>query len=184
MTAPSVRVRAPSSRALALLGAALLGTPAAPADEPNPSFAQAELLRTVTALDAALFDAYNRCDLDRLGVLVAEDLEFYHDQTGLSRGRAAFLEAIRKNICGKVHRDLVPGTLQAYPLAHYGAVELGVHVFCDPRQSARCDPAQSAVAQFVMLWREAGGGWQLARVISYDHRSAEQRANSTRHERQ
>lgn len=41
--------------------------------------------------------------------LFAEDLEFYHDQDGLSVGRQATIEAVKNNICGKVHRDLIPG---------------------------------------------------------------------------
>lgn len=46
-----------------------------------------ELTRAVTLLDKQLFDAYNTCDLDKLKSMVAEDLEFYHDKTGLAVGR-------------------------------------------------------------------------------------------------
>ncbi|HUH61667.1 MAG TPA: nuclear transport factor 2 family protein, partial [Terracidiphilus sp.] len=61
------------------------------------------LYKTIAALDAKLFDAYNHCDLDTMGSMVADDLEFYHDQTGLMVGKQPFLEAIKNNICGKVH---------------------------------------------------------------------------------
>ena len=44
--------------------------------------------------------------------MVAEDLEFYHDQTGLAVGRQPFVDAIKANICGKVHRELVAGTIE------------------------------------------------------------------------
>jgi hypothetical protein len=180
----SARLHAGLLRAAQLLAPALLISALAAAEEGPAGVAQAELVRTVTRLDTQLFDAYNRCDLEKLGALVAADLEFYHDQTGLSRGREAFLEAIRNNICGKVHRELVPGTLEVYPLAHYGALETGAHVFCDPRQSARCDPAKSGSAKFVMLWQQNGSTWQLTRVVSYDHQSDRQRANTARHEQQ
>jgi hypothetical protein len=50
--------------------------------------------------------------LTTLASLVSEDLEFYHDKTGLARGRQLFIDSIRNNICGKVTRELVPGTLQ------------------------------------------------------------------------
>lgn len=155
-----------------VLAAALARADGPPATEPSA----AELERTVAALDTKLFDAYNHCDLQALGAIVADDLEFYHDKTGLSRGRAPFIEAIRSNICGKVHRDLVPGSLEVYPLHAYGAVEIGSHVFCDPRQTARCDPAKSGIARFVMLWQNDGGAWKLTRVISYDHVSDWERA--------
>ncbi len=41
---------------------------------------QEELDRAVTALDAALFDSYNRCDLDKFASFFVDDVEFYHDQ--------------------------------------------------------------------------------------------------------
>src|ERR1700730_9026264 len=81
------------------------------------------LFRTIASLDSALFDAYNRCDLVRLGSFVAEDLEFYHDQTGLARGRQSLIDGVRQNICGKVRRDLIRGSLEVHPLKGYGAVE-------------------------------------------------------------
>jgi hypothetical protein len=74
------------------------------------------LFETIKSLDAKLFDAYNRCDLETLGSMVSDDLEFYHDQTGLMVGRAPFLAAIKQNICGKVQRSLVGDTLEVYPL--------------------------------------------------------------------
>ena len=123
------------------------------------------LLSTITALDANLFDAYNRCDLDKLGALLADDLEFYHDKTGLSVGKTVFLADIRKNICGKVRRDLVPGTLEVYPLNGYGAVEIGVHRFHHPG----ADTEQVGEAKFITLWQNKAGVWKVTRAISYDH---------------
>jgi Domain of unknown function (DUF4440) len=134
---------------------------------PDPA-AQAELFRTISSLDSALFEAYNRCDLEKLGSFVTEDLEFYHDQTGLSRSRQTFVDEIKKYICGKVHRDLVPGTLEVYPLKGYGAVEIGEHRFCDSRKYEKCGE-DSGLAKFVMLWQNKDGVWQITRVISYDH---------------
>jgi hypothetical protein len=133
------------------------------------------LLETVEGLDAGLFDAYNRCDLEKLASYVADDLEFYHDQTGLSRGRQEFLDAIRNNICGKVHRDLLPGSLEAYPLNGYGAVEIGAHIFCDSRTKSKCDREKDGIAKFVMLWQNQAGIWKVTRVISYNHISGWQR---------
>lgn len=122
------------------------------------------LFQTVSALDTKLFDAYNHCDLDTLGKMVADDLEFYHDKTGLSVGKQAFLDAIKQNICGKVHRTLVPGTLEVYSLNGYGAVELGVHRFTHPGIDNGLGEAK-----FIMLWQNKDGSWKITRVISYDH---------------
>jgi hypothetical protein len=126
-----------------------------------------ELYKTVAGLDTALFDAYNRCDLDKLGSMVAEDLEFYHDKTGLSVGRKPFIAAIKENICGKVQRELVAGTLEVYPLNGYGAVEVGVHRFTHPG-----DPTNLGEAKFVTLWQLKDGKWTLTRAISFDHHPA------------
>ena len=124
---------------------------------------QEELTQAITALDKQLFDAYNTCNIERLGTLVTDDLEFYHDKTGLALGKQVFLDAIKKNICGKVTRELVQGSLEVYPLHGYGAVEIGVHRFHHPGDS------DVGEAKFVQLWQYKDGAWKISRVISYDH---------------
>jgi ketosteroid isomerase-like protein len=136
------------------------------AQAPVPAAEQAELTQTVMTLDTKLFDAYNRCDLKTLGAMVSDDLEFYHDQTGLMVGKAPFLQAIQNNICGKVQRTLVPGSLEVYRLKGYGAVEIGVHRFHHPG-----DPGPGGEAKFVQVWQNKDGAWKVTRVISYDHES-------------
>ena len=79
---------------------------------------------------------------------------------------------LRKYICGKVHRDPVPGTLEVYPLKGYGAVASGLHRFCDSRTYRTCEEGTSGVAKFVTLWRKQNGKWRMSRVISYDHASS------------
>ena len=125
------------------------------------------LYQTVAGLDTALFSAYNNCQLDKLSSLVADDLEFYHDKTGLAVGRQTFIDAIRNNICGKVHRELVPGTLEIYPMEGYGAVEIGIHRFTHPE-----DPHNLGEAKFITLWRHKDDSWKMARAISFDHHPA------------
>jgi ketosteroid isomerase-like protein len=122
------------------------------------------LFLTIKSLDAKLFDAYNHCDLTTLGAMVSDDLEFYHDQTGLSVGKAPFLAAIKQNICGKVQRELLPQTLEVYPLKGYGAVEIGTHRFHHPG-----DPTNVGEARFIMLWQNKDNAWKVTRVISYEH---------------
>lgn len=126
-----------------------------------------QLFQTIQALDTRFFDAYNDCDLPQMSSMIAEDLEFYHDKTGLALGRQALLDGIKNNICGKVTRELVPGTLEVYPIAHYGAVEIGVHTFHHPGH-----PENVGEAKFIHLWQNKEGHWQITRVISFDHHSA------------
>ena len=144
---------------LALLSASVFSPARA---QSNP--AADPLFKTVQTLDTQLFDAYNHCDLATLSSMVSDDLEFYHDKTGLAVGRQVFIEAIKNNICGKVQRELVSGTLEVYPIAHYGAVEIGVHRFHHPG-----DDKNVGEAKFVHLWKNDNGKWQVTRVISYDH---------------
>ncbi len=123
------------------------------------------LAATIADLDRKLFDAYNTCDLATLGNLVSDDLEFYHDKTGLAVGRKPFITAIQNNICGKTRRELTPGSLEVHRLANYGALEIGTHRFTHPAHSE----IPEGDAKFAMLWRYSPSGWQLTRVISYDH---------------
>ena len=128
--------------------------------------AATQLFKTVATLDTELFDAYNNCDLIKLSSMVSDDLEFYHDKTGLSAGKQRFLADIERYICGKVKRDLVQGTLEVYPIAEYGAVEIGRHRFHHPGHD---DTEQAGEARFITLWQNKGGIWKVTRVISYDH---------------
>jgi len=128
-----------------------------------------ELTKAITELDRQLFDAYNTCNLDKLGTIVADDLEFYHDKTGLAVGKQVFLDAIKNNICGKVTRKLVAGTLEVYPLHGYGAVEIGEHRFYHPGAQ---DHDVVGEAKFVTLWQYKDGAWKITRAISYDHEVA------------
>ena len=122
------------------------------------------LFETIKSLDAKLFDAYNHCNLETLGSMVSDDLEFYHDQTGLMVGKAPFLAAIKQNICGKVQRTLLEDTLEVHPLKGYGAVEIGIHRLHHPNE-----PDNVADARFVTIWHDDNGVWKVTRVISYDH---------------
>lgn len=130
---------------------------------------QADLDKTVTALDAALFDSYNKCDLEKFATFFVDDVEFYHDQGGVTLGKAALTDSVKKNICGKVTRELVPGTLKIYYMKGYGALEEGVHRFHHPGHE---DTEGVGEGQFIHLWQYKDGAWKITRVISYDHHSA------------
>ena len=63
---------------------------------------------------------------------IDDNVEFYHDQGGVTLGRAALVDSVKNNICGKVTRELVPSSLQVYPMKGYGAIEMGTHLFHHP----------------------------------------------------
>ena len=128
---------------------------------------QAELDRTVKALDAALFDSYNRCDLEKFASFFVDDVEFYHDQGGVTLGRAALTDSLKKNICGKTTRELV--SMQVFYMKGYGALETGVHRFHHPGHE---DTEGVGEGQFIHLWQYKDGAWKITRVVSYDHHAA------------
>ena len=125
-----------------------------------------ELNKAVTTLDASVFDAFNRCEVEKFATFFTDDVEFYHDRDGLSVGKADLAESAKNNICGKVTRELVPGTLQVYPLPRYGAVETGVHRFHHPGHD---DTEPVGEGKFLHVWQCKNGQWKITRVISYDH---------------
>jgi len=127
---------------------------------------QAELDKTIAALDRALFDSYNGCDLAKFESFFADDVEFYHDQGGVTFGKAALTDAVRKNICGKTTRELV--SMQAFSMKGYGALETGVHRFHHPGH----EEMGVGEGRFVHLWQYKDGRWKITRVVSYDHHTA------------
>ncbi|WP_417763793.1 nuclear transport factor 2 family protein [Shewanella sp.] len=129
------------------------------------------LYNTVAALDAAVFDAFNHCSesgqLDKHASYFAADVEFYHDNGGVTWTREDMIAGTRKNVCGKFSRELVEGSLKVYPIKGFGAIAQGTHRFCQ-FSSGVCE----GLADFTMIWHEQNGKWELTRVLSYGHRPA------------
>lgn len=174
MTAFRVRLALALLAAAPAAGLAQGGTPgggAAPADAAyaDPSRAGA-LYQALARQDSVLFDAaFDTCDAAKVNAMLADDVEFYHDQTGFHAGaqvRDDFRRLAANCPRGQgIARVLVPGSLRVYPISQYGAVQTGEHRF------ARRDGAPGAVARFVHLWRQQPDGqWRLTRVLSFDHR--------------
>ena len=124
----------------------------------------------IAARDSALFDAFNRCDTTAMADFFTEDLEFYHDWSGLIGPRATFLrgfaEGCRKGEVGR--RELVPGSMEVHVMRNVGALQLGTHRFFIRRPEGGETPG--SIARFAMLWRESEGRWRISRVLSFDHR--------------
>ena len=146
------------------------------------AFSQSEpskLFETMQELDAQLFDAANHCDYEKLAAMVDENLEFYHDLGGLMVGRQAFLDSIKHNTCGVMIRELVPGTLQVYPIKGYGGIEIGAHRFHHPGHEKEfpaakelgmtrflgfgrgADAARRRSKIFTEIWQLKDGSWKV-----------------------
>jgi len=123
---------------------------------------KSELYRTIAHMDSVYFNAYNSCDMDTQARIYSDSIEFYHDESGLETSKKDLLKAIKENICGKVTRELVPGSLEVYPLPGFGAVEIALHRFINHAEHDHV----SEPSRFIVVWRHRDGKWQITRVIS------------------
>lgn len=135
-----------------------------------------ELFLTLKTNDSLLFDAgFNRCDIAAFEFLISDDLEFYHDQGGITNSKAEFIATVRKNICGnpnyRSRRELLKGSLEVFPLFNngklYGAIQKGIHKFYE--KPAGKPEIDGSIARFTHLWLLVDNQWTLKRVLSYDH---------------
>ena len=158
---------------LPLLFIATLQAPEAAAADAAPADGQAQetLYREISALDTKVFDAFNHCAepgrLDEHASYFSPDIEFYHDTGGVTWNREQMIAGTKKYVCGHFTRELVPGTLKVYPVKDFGAISQGVHRFCQ-LDSGKCE----GLADFVIVWRQQQGKWEITRVLSYGHRAA------------
>lgn len=134
------------------------------------------------ALDSLLFDkGFNECLIKAFENHISEDLEFYHDQSGLSTTKAEFLRDVKQNICSspekKPIRRLKEETLEVFPLYDegilYGAIQKGDHEFFISEPGK--DLYLTSSAKFTHVWLLKENKWLLKRVFSYDHKTPTQK---------
>lgn len=159
----------PSLAGCALAGVLAAGAAAAADDE-------AALSAQLLAMDTALFDAFNACDPAKFAALLSDDVEFYHDKQGLiprQRLLDDFAATCARRLKGdqpRVRRELVPGSLETWPLPNFGGIQEGRHRFYE--QTAGKPDTLVGTGRFLHVWKRADGGWRVARIISYDHKPA------------
>jgi hypothetical protein len=151
------------------LAVCLMAAPAVLRAQAAPSATAGPLYDALARMDSTLFDAaFVACDAARANAIFTDDVEFYHDRTGMAAGqkvRDQFVSLTRN--CPRtqgIRRELEPGSLHVYPMNGYGAVQTGTHRFVNREGGVE------SIAMFVHLWRQVDGEWKLARVLSYDHR--------------
>jgi hypothetical protein len=134
------------------------------------SLARAE--QAVRGADDAFWRAFNACDATSMAAFLAEDVEFYHDVTGLTRSREAVAASLMKGPCGTpglhMRRELVAQSMRYQAIPGYGGMLTGEHLFYARQGNARERPA--TLARFMVIWKLESGQWLMTRVVSYDHR--------------
>lgn len=124
-----------------------------------------KLYDTIVHLDSVFFAAYNNCtlQLNEYAAFYSDSLEFYHDKGGLSTSKQNVVEGTKKNICGKVTRELVKGSVEVYPIPGYGAVEMGLHMFHNNQEKQTGPPK---VSKFIIFWMQINKEWKITKVVS------------------
>lgn len=138
-----------------------------------------ELFKILKDKDELLFNiGFNKCDISQFEKLVSDDFEFYHDQSGITPSKIAFIKSIKDGLCKlsyTARRELVAGSLEVYPLKNngvlYGAIQMGKHRF----YAIEKDKPEyfTSIAKFTHLWKLENGDWKLLRVLSYDHQTSD-----------
>lgn len=143
-----------------------------------------KLYQEIADLDSMVFEAYNTCNLSTFKEYFVEDLEFYHDKSGLILGRKKMLEALETVLCSnkniKIRRELIPESLEVYPLLNFGAIQIGKH--CYYQSIDGLTETLVEVAKFTHVWHQKDNNWKICRVMSYDHQPYEKKNNNPHYE--
>lgn len=124
-----------------------------------------KLYDTIVKLDSLFFELYNTCEnnLENYARFYADNIEFYHDQSGLMTSKKNLVDGTKKNICGKVKRELVKGSIEVYPIKNFGAIEIGLHCFINNQEPV---DSPKKVGRFMIIWENTSLGWKIKRVVS------------------
>jgi hypothetical protein len=136
-------------------------------------------MKAVLEQDSLMWAYFNACTIDKMRSLFTDDTEFYHDKSGILKGVDNFIATSHKNLCStenfRLRRDVVPGTLNVFPLQNngivYGAILTGEHVFYVIEKAK--EPRLDGHARFTHLFLKTDSGWRMSRVFSYDHGPAQ-----------
>jgi len=120
------------------------------------------LFDQIESMDKEFFEAYNSCDLKKQEAIYSDDIEFFHDKAGLITSKSEIIEGTKKNICGKVTRYLISGSIEVYPIHNYGAVEIGFHRFYNNQEPN----AESKPSKFIIVWKKENENWKITKVVS------------------
>lgn len=130
----------------------------------------------ILSLDSIFWNSYNKCDIQGMGELVSDDVEFYHDKGGLTQTKESLIESIKNNLCStenySLRRAELAGSVQVFPMDNYGALITGQHVFYVSQNGNQ--EFLDGLARFTQLWNYKDKKWKMTRILSYDHGPAPQ----------
>ncbi len=128
--------------------------------------ADKSLFAEIMLQDSILFTAFNTRDTSLFTSMFATDLEFYHDKGGLTdyTHTVNFMRSVSKP-GNDLYRALIKEKAEVYPIANYGAIQIGEHRFCHTEN----DKNECGTFKFMHIWQLKDGVWKITRIVSYDH---------------
>lgn len=131
----------------------------------NKEVLKMDLLKTeIIKMDSLLFTvAFNGCDTILFKNILADDIEFYDDRSGLNTSKPKEIQSLLSKCAdsGNLTRKLNYCTIDK--LGDFGAVQLGEHTFI-------YNGIAVGTGKFIHIWERKEKQWQLKRIVSYEHR--------------
>lgn len=124
------------------------------------------LYRELATIDSLLFRAFNTRDLEGMKKYFSNSLEVYQDNTGFRSYEetvTSFKELFTKDYV--LTRELVPGSMEVYPIQGFGAIQTGLHTFSHMEDGKMV----RGTFKFLHVWEKTSEGWKIKRLITYDH---------------
>jgi len=143
-----------------------------------------KLYKTIKEKDSLLFNiGFNNCDIIQFKELVSDNFEFYHDQAGITKSKAEFIQSIENGLCKldyKPKRLIDEKSLDIFPLNNngvlYGAIQTGTHSFYAIEKNK--EEYLTSVAKYTHLWILENGNWKLSKGLSYNHKDVDKPIDS------
>ena len=136
-----------------------------------------QTIKTILQRDSLFWLAYNTCDTTNIEDFYTDDVEFYHDKIGFSKGKNNIVTSFKKSLCTdnfRLRREAIDSTIKIFLLKNqdivYGAIISGEHFFyvTEKGKKERLD----GWAKFTHTWLFQDGMWKMTRLLSYDHKPA------------
>ena len=125
--------------------------------------------------DSLFWAAYNKCNVNEMMRFIPNDVEFYHDKGGITKGGTELRVTFEKNLCGnkdfRLRREAIDKTVQVFPMKNgdqlYGIIISGDHYFYINETGKK--EFRDGLAKFTDLWTLENGEWKMSRILSYNH---------------
>jgi len=133
------------------------------------------LIKEAIKSDSLFWTAYNKCNVSEMMRFIPNDVEFYHDKGGITKGASNLEITFQRNLCGnkdfRLRREAIDKTVQNFPMKKddklYGLIISGDHYFYINETGKK--EFRDGLAKFTDLWILENGAWKMSRVLSYNH---------------